>query len=167
MLDSWILGEMETTEKELINFTVYVKKHIINESNDYRTEYDFVHSNLSRSYIGSFKDYFDSHGILTHFDIDKNKPYTICVDVNGNHSIHDQCGMVSILLDDRIMLNVNHMPYHTTKPARYIQIVPDEERWFKHITLDDTQIEAAKKIIDEVEKETFTRPTKKRRCDDK
>lgn len=161
---------METIEKEdeeLINFTVYAKRHIINENNDYRTEYDFVHSNLSRSYRGSFKDYFGTHEILTRFDIDRNKPYSICVDVNGHHSIHDQCGMMSILLDDSIMLNVNHMPYHTTKPARYIQIMPDEERWFKYITLDDTQIEGAKKIMDEVEKEAFSRPTKKRRCDDK
>lgn len=158
---------METVEKEFINFTVYVKRHIINENNDYRTEYDFVHSNISRSYKGSFKEYFDTHEILTRFDIDNNKSYSICVDVNGHHSIHDQCGMVSILLDDETMMNVNHMPYHTIKPARYIQIIPEEERWFKYIALDDTQIEAAKKIMDETEKEVFTRPSKKRRCDDK
>lgn len=144
-----------------INFTVYVKRHIIDEDNDYRITYDFVHSNIEKSYTGTFKDYFDSNSLLSSLGVDG--PYRICLDVNEQHTVALCCQMVSLLLDDSLMLNVNQMPYRTAKSDRYIHIVPDNAKWIKEVALNDEQIEQARKLMSEIEEQPFLRPTKKRR----
>lgn len=149
--------------EEHINFTVYVKRNIINEDNDYRTEYDFIHTNVPMSYKGTFKTYFETNDVLSRFDIKKDDSYGICVDVNGHHNIDVNCQMIRILTDDATMKNVSQVPYGGAKAVRYLQIVPDKERWFKYVLLDDEQIEEAKKLMWEIEEHPLGRATKKRR----
>ena len=147
-------------EKAYINFTVYVKRHIINEENDYRVEYDFLHCNINRAYKGTFKDYFESSSILDRFDV--NGAYRLYIDLNQYQEISLDCHLISILSDDDRMLNISHVPYKGAQSVRYLQVAPDQEKWIKYVTLDDKEIEEAKKIMSEIDKQPFT---KKRRVD--
>lgn len=153
----------ETTPTTYIQFTVYVKHHIIDEYDDYRVEYKFKHCDVANTYDGTFRTYFKEKSPTLLNSLDVTDDYRLCVDINQLHFIDEDCRMVQTLLDTDLVQNVNHIPYGGSKARRYIQVVPGNEKWLKYVQLDDEQIEDARKMIEQVEKQTFERPSKKRR----
>ncbi len=150
-------------EKEYINFAIYVKRHIIDENNNYRVEYYTMHSNIDKSYKGSFEDYFKESSILKEMGV--TGKYDICLDMNQHIHVSQTCGIVRILEDADLINSTNDRPYKSMNAnvTRYIHIAPEEEKWMKYVELDEKQIEQAKKLMSDIEERPFT---KKRKLND-
>ena len=146
--------------EEHINFAIYVKRHIITEDNDYRCEFDFQYCQVERSSTVTIAEYLkQSTDILEHLGVTGD--YRIYYDLNCHSGAHHSCRLVPVLTaPDRN--HISQVPYGGTRSCVYLQLVPLREIWYKHVLLDDEQIEAAKKIMEDVDK----RPFKRQKCSD-
>ena len=143
--------------KEYFNYAVYVKRHIINEDDDYRTDYNFLYCNIEKTSTETISEHLGKTGIPKRMGI--NGTYSICLDLNEHHFVSENCIMSDILSSDTLT-SLCHVPHGGTKSVLYIQLVPDEEHWVKYIALDDAQIEEAKKIMSDIDKQPFKRRKK-------
>lgn len=58
--------------KQYIKFAIYVKRHIINEENDYRCDYDFHYCQVARASTDSIAEYMAYQTAVRRGRIDMN-----------------------------------------------------------------------------------------------
>jgi hypothetical protein len=140
--------------EEYITFGVYVKRNIMDEANDYRCEFDFMYSNVALSCTDSITEYFTKHpDMLSRLNVDGK--YDVYADLNAHKGFCDTMRLVTVLTDEDV--KSSSPPYGSNKTCPHLQVVPEEEIWYKYVLLDEEEIAAAKKMLDEIEKVPFKR----------
>jgi hypothetical protein len=141
-------------EKEFIEFKVYVAHHILDEDDCYQVQYEYMLCDIPSASTDSAVQYFERHhDILFRLRIEGD--YETYFDLNASNGFYKHMRLVRAL-QDRNAVRTSGLPtQHGYYPT--IQLVPKKEIWFKKVLLSDEQVDAAKKIIHEVEQRPFKR----------
>lgn len=141
-------------EKEYIEFKVYVANHILDEDDCYQVKFEFMMCEIAKDSTESTVQYFERHHDVLH-RLHIEGEYETCYDLNGTQGFHKHMRLVKVL-QDRTAQRMNGLP---TQAGYYpcIQLVPEQQIWFKYVQLNEIQVAAAKKIIHEVEERPFKR----------